>query len=76
MTRDGGQLTLDASLKVDACKWLISGGVAEISQYGASNFFSGFEFKYIGASDRKKIQKTCRFRWVCGWGPDLDKGEL
>jgi len=49
-----------------ACKWLISGGVAEISHYEISNFFAAYEFKYIGASDRKKIQKTCRFGGYSG----------
>lgn len=42
-------------------KWLNSGRVAEISQCRSCNFFPGSEFKYIGASDRDKIQKTCRF---------------
>ena len=42
-------------------KWLISGEVAEISHCSSCNFFPESEFKYIGASDRDKIQKTCRF---------------
>ncbi len=65
---------MDRIFRRNACKWLISGGVAEISQYGSSNFFPRWEFKYIGASDRKKIQKTCRFGGFSGWGPDLEQG--
>ena len=36
-------------------KWLNSGRVAEISHFGACNFLSQSESKYIGASDRNKI---------------------